>query len=303
MNPFRHLLHAAVLLCFSCSKSVPVKPVSTSSVEFTREFAEMLKKSDPQLKVDIVADLELKVTPRNGNASTAFLSNAYDEYKRSPNDKAAVEQRFVAASIETSAGVVDEVDRSRIVPIIKDRPWIEETRQAMLSRGQAVPENVYEDFGPELVILYAEDSPKTIRYLTPKFLEVSKIELGELRALACENLKRLLPKIETYGTNGYYMLAAGGDYEASLLLFDSIWTDGKLAVKGDIVVAIPTRDTLLVTGSEDLDGLIKMRQAVGKSTTGGSYRLTKKLLVYQGGKFEEFKGAGEGKDAAPPPAH
>ena len=131
---------------------------------------------------------------------------------------------MLPASIETFGIVQDGVDRTRIVPVIKDRSWLEETRQALLSRGaKESPEHVYEDFGQELIILYAEDSPKNIRYLGPKDLELAKVERSELKALACENLKRLLPKIERHGTGGVYMVTAGGDYEASLLLLDSIW--------------------------------------------------------------------------------
>jgi len=115
------------------------------------------------------------------------------------------------------------------------------------------------------------------------------IEPGELRSLACENLKRLLPKIEYHGTNGLYMVTAGGNYEASLLLLDSIWHGGQMEVQGDIVVAIPTRDLLLVTGSKDARGIEKVKQMVKKATSRGAYRLIPQLFVYRNGKFEEYK--------------
>ena len=190
------------------------------------------------------------------------------------------------------------MDRTRVVPVIKDRPWLEESRQALLSRGaKEVPEHVYEDFSPDLIILYAEDSAKNIRYLAPKDLELAKIERQELRALACENLKRLLPKIERHGTNGLYMLTAGGDYEASLLLLDSIWSGGQMDVNGDVVVAIPSRDLLLVTGSQNPQGIEKVRQMVKEASTGGSYRRTQKLFVYRNGRFDEFMGSSDGRAA------
>ena len=199
-------------------------------------------------------------------------------------------RRFVTAGLETINYPSEGVDRTRIVPVIKDRPWLEETRQALLSRGaKEVPENVYEDFSPDLIILYSEDSPKNIRYFGPKDLEAAKIDRADLRKLACENLKRLLPKIERHGTNGFYMLTAGGDYEASLLLLDSIWSGGQMDVKGEVVVAIPTRDLLLVTGSQNPQGIEKMKQMVKEALSGGAYRLTQKLFVYRNGTFNEFR--------------
>lgn len=286
MKRLIQLVLASVGLCSGCSRSEVVTPR-----EFTREFAEALRKASPGLKVSVVKDLELKVSTADGRHSTSFLDNAYDTYKQNPKTKSDVIQRFVAAGVETIGIVRDGVDRARIVPVIKDRPWLEETRQSLLSRGATeVPEHVYEDFSPDLIILYAEDSPKNIRYLGPKDLELAKIERSELRALACENLKRLLPKIERHGTNGLYMITAGGDYEASLLVIDSMWSGGQMDVNGDVVIAVPTRDLLLVTGSLNQHGIEKVRQMVKEASTGGSYRLTQKLFVYRNGKFTEFKG-------------
>ena len=289
MKRFVQLLLATVGLYSGCSKSDLMTPG-----EFTREFAEALRKAGPGLKVAIVRDLELKVTSADGRDSTSFLDNAYDVYKQDPKARADVIQKFVAAGLETIGSIRDGVDRTRIVPVIKDRPWLEEMRQALLSRGaKEVPEHVYEDFSPDLVVVYAEDSPNNIRYLGPKDLQLAKIDRAELRALACENLKRLLPKIERHGTNGLYMVAAGGNYEASLLLLDSIWSDGQMKVKGDVVVAVPTRDLLLVTGSQNPQGIKKVKQIVKEASTGGSYRLTQKLFVYRHGKFDEFREAAE----------
>jgi uncharacterized protein YtpQ (UPF0354 family) len=192
------------------------------------------------------------------------------------------------------SGFREGVDRTRIVPVIKDRPWLEEMRQGLLSRGaKQVPQLIFEDFNPDLVIVYAEDSPKNIRYLRQADLEQAKFERGELRALACENLKRLLPKIECRGTNSLYIITAGGSYEASLLLLDSMWRGGQIDVQGDVVVAIPTRDLLLVTGSGYPQGIDKVRRMVKEASSGGAYKLTSKLFVYRRGKFDEYTETGQ----------
>ena len=271
--------------------------------EFTRAFADALKTAEPRLKVILVRDLELKITSADGRNSTSFLNNAYDTYKQDPKAKNEVIKRFVMSGLEAIGSTRDSIDRTRILPVIKDRPWLEETRQALIGRGaKEVPEHVYEDFSPDLIILYAEDSPKSIRYLSSKDLESAKIERSELRALACSNLKRLLPKIERHGTNGLYMITAGGDYESSLLLLDSIWNDCQKDVSGDVVVALPTRDLLLVTGSHHSQGIEKVKQLVTEASTRGSYRLTQKLFVYRNGRFSEFTGSeADGASNAPLP--
>jgi uncharacterized protein YtpQ (UPF0354 family) len=284
MNRLLYSVLAAVGLSAGCSKSNVVSPA-----QFTHEFAEALRQAKPDLKIAAVRDLELSITTSDGRPSTSFLNNAYDLYKQNPQAKADVINRFVASGLETIDGIRGGVDRTHIVPVIKDRPWLAETRQTLLSRGaKELPEQLYEDFSPDLVILYAEDSPKNIRYLGPRDLELAKIDRKGLRTLACGNLMRLLPKIERHGSNGLYMITAGGDYEASLLLLDTIWTDIQKDVQGEVVVAIPTRDLLLVTGSQSPQGLEKMKQAVQRASN-GSYRLTPKLFVHRNGQFVEFE--------------
>jgi uncharacterized protein YtpQ (UPF0354 family) len=284
MNRFAKLLLVTLALCCGHAKG----DILTQS-EFTQEFAESLSQARPALKVTIVRDLQLKITTEDGRDTFSFLNNAYDTYQQNPKARAEILQRYVAASLESIGSLRGGVDPTRIIPIIKDRPWLEETRKALLARGmKKIPALVVEDLNPDLVILYAEDSPKSFRYLKPEDLERAQIEQGKLRALACENLRRVLPKIGWHGTNGLYMVTAGGNYEASLLLLDSVWSGGKSNVQGDLVVAIPARDLLLVTGSGDPQGIKRMRQAVKKAYSGGSYKLTSKLFVFHNGKLDPY---------------
>jgi uncharacterized protein YtpQ (UPF0354 family) len=262
-------------------------------VQFRKEFVGVLCTASPDLEITVVQDMELKIKNVHGKEHTVFLYNSYDTYKADPKLKDVVVQRFVASLIETIANeqAFEGLDPSRIIPVVKDRQWLEETRNALISRGaKKLPENVYDDLNDDLIVLYAEDSPKNIRYFSPADLDNAKIDRKHLRNLACENLKKIIPKIERHGGNGLFMVVAGGDYEASLLLFDGIWNDLKSEVRGEIVVAIPTRDLLVVTGSEDTGGIQRMKQIIKDASAKGSYRLTKKMFAYRNGKFEEFYG-------------
>ncbi|WP_367874581.1 DUF1444 family protein [Luteolibacter sp. Populi] len=259
--------------------------------EFTRMVAGVFRKKRTGLEVEIVADMELKLVRPDREGLTSFLYNTYEIYQRDPD---AID-RLVATGLEAFDIEDGTNDPSRIVPVIKDRPWLAESIQALAQHGRTdFPEPIHDDFGADLVVLYAEDSERGIRYLDQEEFEKTKIDRKDLRALACENLKRLLPDIEHHGAPGFYMITADGNYEASLLLLDSIWTAGDLDVKGEIVVAIPTRDVLLVTGTGHPEGIEHMKVVVKKATEEGAYRLTSKLFVYRNGKFEEFKDGTDG---------
>ena len=91
------------------------------------------------------------------------------------------------------------------------------------------------------------------------------------------------------GTNGLYILRAGGDYDASLILLDKIWSAGQVKVDGDIVVAIPSRDLLMITGSSSKDGVATLRKIAKETAASAPYRLTPELFVYRSGKFEVLR--------------
>jgi hypothetical protein len=94
------------------------------------------------------------------------------------------------------------------------------------------------------------------------------------------------------------MLTAGGNYEASLLLLDSIWSGLEKEVIGEVVVSVPTRDLLVVTGSGDSAGLERIKRLAKDASGRLSYRLTPKLFVYRNGKFEEFTEGDQAKALA-----
>lgn len=83
------------------------------------------------------------------------------------------------------------------------------------------------------------------------------------------------------------MVTSHAEYGASLILVDSIWSGDQVKVNGDIVVAVPAKDVVLVTGSRDRKNLAAMRQLAGDLAK-GSYGLLDTLFVYRKGRFVKF---------------
>jgi len=286
----KHFL-IVILICIlslftSCSKKEILTPA-----EFTTEFVQTIYKTAPDCTVEIVKDLELEITSKNGRPLMTFLYNAYELYKQDPERKDSVIEEYAAMSMEILTSKDKKVDRKRIVPVIKDVVWLNESIKITIGgNDKMTDEHVYEFLNDDLVIIYGEDSGKSIRYLMQKDLEDIGLERKDLRALACENLKTILPELGVHGGEGIYMLSAGGDYESSLLLFSSMWDKKYMDVNGDFVVAVPSRDIVLVTGSEDKEGIRKIKELIKEYFDNESaYRITKKLFIYRDGKFTEFK--------------
>ncbi len=110
----------------------------------------------------------------------------------------------------------------------------------------------------------------------------------QLNDLALTNLIRLLPKIEMRaGADKTWLISAGGDYESSLLLLSDLWSGRQIKVDGEIVVAVPAKNALLVTGSHNAAGITRLRKFAAE-VAGGAYDLTKTLFIYRDGKFATF---------------
>ena len=174
------------------------------------------------------------------------------------------------------------IDVSRIVPIIKSRAWLLQSQ----ADNAASFEYVTEDLNADLVVVYVEDENKNLRYLSAAQMAGIGMAWQEMRALALENLMRRLPQIRLHSTGPVSMLTAGGNYEASLLLVKDFWAGDKVQVVGEIVVAVPSRDVVLITGSANPEGLMQLKKLAQASRPArASFQLTQTLFVYRDGQF------------------
>lgn len=275
-------------LIFSLGLSGIANAAPLSADQFTQVFAKKLKKAQPAIDLTVKGDLLLIIKDVEGEETTTYLDNAYSQYLLDPTAVDEVLKTYVSSYVAATQKSAP-LDRSRIVPIIKDRNWIAEIRESVKQRGSnQIPENVYEDFNEQLVIIYAEDTPTNINYFSPKTLSEIGITRKQLRTLAIANLSRIIPKPQIDAGPFVSMITVGGNYEASLLLFDDIWANLS-KVDGDIVVAVPARDLLMFTGSRNQQGLTKLRELAVKYVKESPYHLTDKLFVYRNGRFVRFE--------------
>ena len=113
--------------------------------------------------------------------------------------------------------------------------------------------------------------------------------IEELKSLSMANLKKAIPSVQIEGDpSTISMIVADGTYEASFLLYDDLWTKDNFPVNGDIVVYVPSRDVVLVTGSNDVEGLKKVRSIVYNPENQWSHIVSEVGFVRKGDKWIEF---------------
>ena len=120
--------------------------------------------------------------------------------------------------------------------------------------------------------------------------ELQRMELSRrvLRRQAADNLDARLGAVGVHGQPPALMLTFEG-IASSLLLAEGLWTSLERSVPGELVVGVPARDVVIVTGSQSPPGLAKVRRAVDRVFFAGDrHLLSRKLLVRRRGVWEPF---------------
>ena len=279
----KHLILFAALLLGGCSDKQDV----LSEIEFANKYLLALKEINPSVEYTLAPDLSVNAKYK-GIDYSHFPDNAYREYLMEPDSIDLVLMKFT----QTANDLYKEnkgINARNIIPVIKSADFIDEVKKLVGKTDSTKSSPIFEKYNDELLIVYAEDSEKNISYFTQDNFNKLHISRDSIEALALDNLDRMLTRTERIGDEGRYMVTAGGSYEASLLLLNSFWSRKNFPVKGDIVVAIPNRDMLLITGSKDKANIDWMRARAQVAYDSGSYQISPNLFRWTGQKFLKFQ--------------
>jgi len=145
---------------------------------------------------------------------------------------------------------------------------------------------VLDEFAGGLFVGYSFGPPFGQRLITWQDLERIEVPRRVLAREAAHNLEAKLGDAQIHGQPPAIMLGFDG-LASSLLLTDALWADLADAVPGDLIVGLPARDAVIVTGSESVPGLEKVRRAVNRVYfAGDKHLLTRDLFVRRRGVWE-----------------
>ncbi|MBO9658443.1 MAG: DUF1444 family protein, partial [Chitinophagaceae bacterium] len=212
-----------------------------------------------------------------------YLHNAYDVYRADTANLNAVINDFTNSSVD----LYEErtIHLSDIVPVIKPVEYLDIVTDLFEIKKEQVSPLLADHYNEDLIIAYACDGEHSLSYLREEDVVKLDVQKEELLNIALDNLQQKLPDIQRHGDDGFYMLTAGGMFELSLILLPGIWDPGQMPVNGDFVIAIPNRDMLLITGSNDAGSLEKIAQMASDSFNNGSYAISPHLYKWNDGKF------------------
>lgn len=276
----------ALALLASCCIPGYAKDILSES-EFAAAYFQHARKHDPSVSFTATGDETYDVTMSDGSDISVYLGNAYRQYASDPELKDEIIEQHVQALLQARESLDDEgKSADRIVPIVRTSDYFD----AVANKPNFDIDNyITEDVAPGLQVIYAFDLPETIRSLQRDDLEELGLKPSDLPILARNNLMRLYGRsMKVGGEDGFYYIADGTSYESSMIALD-IWSKENFPVKGEIVVFVPGRDYLLITGSEDADGLRQGRKISADIVASGAYSMIEHPLILRDGKWRRFK--------------
>jgi hypothetical protein len=143
-----------------------------------------------------------------------------------------------------------------LLPSVRSRSYGEFTLLQLEVAGAVEANWPQHIIGDHLAVGLVYDMPDSMRLIQQGDLDDWGVTFYEALEAARDNLKQMPEQVFLSPRDGVYVSATGDNYDASrMVLLDVI---RQLPVQGDYVAMIPNRDTLLITGSEDDEGLTVM---------------------------------------------
>ena len=174
---------------------------------------------------------------------------------------------------------VQQVTTATVLPVLLSRDDPQYQRQYVL-----------DEYFAGVVIGYTAGPPYGERLVT--WADLSRLAMARrgLRRHAAAYLDAMVPRVRIHGQPPALMLSFAG-LESSVVLADTFWEDLARGVPGDLVIGVPARDVVIVTGSRSPAGLAKARRAVDRVLfAGGPHLLLHDLLVRRDGGWQVYSG-------------
>lgn len=261
-----------------------------SEQAFTEHYVRALNRLHPEVEVEIRAPLDvlLKSEPKSFRL---FLDNAYLEYRSEPEAISRVIEHHIGSLEAVVADRSAPPSAARIVPVIKGDAFLaglaEQVREN--GRGEVADFFVVEPLAEGLHVFYVFDYADSVQYVTAEDLARLALSRGELRAIAIENLRKLLSDVKREGSDRWWFMVADGNYEASLLLLEGLWNERNFSLPGEPVVFVLARDTVLVIGADDAEALTAARKLADEAAREWPYFISPHAYVHVEGGWKRYR--------------
>lgn len=270
------------------------------------EFAELVKSELTKrgenriLKYD-EPRFALIVENENGEPEQMFGLNAmFDEFNTAPSgERSIVVERYCGFFLGVNRNTLPENfedAKERLMIIIRHR-YLFQVMQLRLALEQGVTSVPADDLpleqeiphiivGEQFAAGLSYDFPDAMIQITGRQLEKWGVSFDDALAAALENLETQSEKALVEAVPGVYISNWQDGYDASRVLLTEMLL--KLPVVGTPVVMLPSSENLVMTGSDDLDGLASVLNVI-EPMADKPRSMVSVPLVFRGGEWIPFE--------------
>ena len=260
-------------------------PIEKRKKSFAQLVAGELRKTGIEQEIDYD---ETEFTLRIGREQVLNLGNFFQEFEAQDGDgRVELLSRVVSAVLgcKVDLPVTFEEAASSLMVTVRNPIDVALASLHFKLDGQGTFQDVFEPLAPGLDLALAFDMPTTIRLVTSNDLAGWDVSFSEARDVGIKNLSAKSTEFFDELSPGVYIGPWTDSYGAArIVLFDKIKS---LALKGFPVVLVPTRDTIIITGAEDLKGMELALEAATSALESGR-RISGKAYSLEGVELELF---------------
>jgi uncharacterized protein YtpQ (UPF0354 family) len=177
--------------------------------------------------------------------------------------------------------------RSRVLPMLKPLDMLIAVHEHNL------PMLIYQPFPAHLMITYVVDEGGRISYINEQHLEAWRVPVDQLHAQALGNLRqRTNPADATNigeGVRRMVLFHRQDGYDATRVLLNELLEAWQAMLPGQMVIGIPTRDSLIVFSDSDRALLTRLARQVQMDAAHHAAGLTNRLLTFADGEMQEYR--------------
>lgn len=204
--------------------------------------------------------------------------------RRSPEDPGSEVARWVAASVEArpdaARGAFEVADH--VVPLIRAAGFVASVDAVLARAGGLAHQHVAAD----LHVVYAVDHREGLQMLDWDGARAAGLVPDTIAERASTNLVRVIG--EGLGARvhpmGVGFVAAGGTFDASVLLLDAYWSEMEGHLPGPLLAAVPSRDTLVFCREVVPEAVAELRRHV-EHASAGDHPVSRTILRRSGGRW------------------
>lgn len=139
----------------------------------------------------------------------------------------------------------------------------------------------------DLMTTYVLEEQHSFVLVAQRDLDAAKVTAQQVHGAALVNFAARVERgmLQISRNGRIFGLLLDGNFEATLLLYDEMWSQLETKLGAGLAVVAPARDVLAVGKSDDAEAVAELLAVVDRVWPAGDHLLTKTLLKRENGKW------------------